>query len=242
MIQRLCHALVLLFAGLLAACGGADSATESLPSLPAEVLPGDWLVMGTSTAAGVGAPAAAGWAALLSEALAGRGVRVTNAARAGTLTYHWIPAATPRPPQRPATIDALDVLKLQPASPRLVVLNFPSNDAMAGIGAEETVDNLLLLRRIERERGAVVLVTSSQPRNDADAAQRATLQAVDTALAAALGDCFVDIHSSLVGDDGGLAAEVTAGDGVHLNALGHRRLFERLLAVIVGARCSAAPR
>lgn len=131
------------------------------------------------------------------------------------------------------------MLNLQPASPRLVLLSFPSNDAMAGIGDGETVDNLLLLRRIELERGAVVLVTSSQPRDDADAAQRATLRAVDAALSAALGDCFVDIRSSLVDDDGGLAADVAAGDGVHLNALGHRRLFERLLAAIVSGRCRA---
>lgn len=242
MIHRSCLVFVLVLAGLLVACGGGNAATDAPPSVPAELLPGDWLVMGTSTAAGVGASTAEGWVALLSQALAGRGASVTNAARAGTLTYHWIPAATPRPPQRPATIEALDVLNLKPTSPRLVVLSFPSNDAMAGISAGETVENLLLLRRIELDRGAVVLVTSSQPRDDADAAQRATMQAVDAALVARLGDCFVDIRSRLVGDDGGLAAEVAAADGVHLNALGHRRLFERLLAAIVSGRCDVSRR
>jgi len=204
----------------------------------AAVLPGDWLVIGTSTAAGVGAPAHEGWVALLGQALAGRGVRVTNAAQAGTLTYHWLPAAAVRPPQRPATIEALDVLKLEPTSPRLVVLSFPSNDAMAGIDASETINNLLLLRRIELDRGAVLLVTSSQPRDDADASQRATMQAVDAALAGKLGHCFVDVRSSLVGAAGGLAPDVGAGDGVHLNARGHRRLFEQLLAAIISGRCS----
>jgi len=242
MLPRFCHTFVLLLAGILAACGGGNTAIEDPPAALAAVLPGDWLVMGTSTAAGVGAPAAEGWVALLGKALAGQGVRVANAARAGTLTYHWLPTATARPPQRPATIEALDVLKLEPASPRLVVLNFPSNDAMAGISAAETVDNLLLLRRIELDRGALVLVTSSQPRDDADAAQRATMQAVDAALMAKLGDCFVDIRSGLVDAVGGLADDVAAGDGVHLNARGHRKLFERLLAVIVSGRCSAAQR
>ena len=165
-------------------------------------------------------------------------MRVTNAAQAGTLTYHWLPAAAVRPPQRPATIEALDVLKLEPTSPRLVVLSFPSNDAMAGIDASETINNLLLLRRIELDRGAVLLVTSSQPRDDADASQRATMQAVDAALAGKLGHCFVDVRSSLVGAAGGLAPDVGAGDGVHLNARGHRRLFEQLLAAIISGRCS----
>jgi lysophospholipase L1-like esterase len=123
-----------------------------------------------------------------------------------------------------------------------VVLNFPSNDAMAGVSAAETVDNLLLLRRIELDRGAVVLVTSSQPRDDADASQRATMQAVDAALVAELGDCFVEVRSSLVGADGGLADDVAAGDGVHLNAQGHRKLFERVLAAIIGSSCFASQR
>jgi lysophospholipase L1-like esterase len=65
------------------------------------------------------------------------------------------------------------------------------------------------------------------------------MQAVDAALTAKLGDCFVDVRSTVVGADGGLAADVAAGDGVHLNALGHRKLFERLLAAILSGRCSA---
>jgi len=242
MIHRFCHVLTLLLAALLAACGGGSNPDGTPPETLSAVAPGDWLVMGTSTAAGVGAPAGQGWVALLDRAVAGHGVTVANASRAGTLTYHWLPAATARPPQRAQTIEALDVLNLQPASPRLVVLSFPSNDAMVGIGAGETLDNLLLLRGIERDRGAAVLVTSSQPRDDADALQRATMQAVDAALAAQLGDCFVDVRSSLVGSDGGLAAEVAAGDGVHLNGQGHRKVFDALWAAIISGHCTAPQR
>jgi lysophospholipase L1-like esterase len=174
--------------------------------------------------------------------MAGHGVSIKNAARAGTLTYQWLPAATPRPPPRPATIDALDVDKVLSAAPSLVVLSFPSNDAMAGIGAGETVYNLLLLRRRALDRGAAVYVTSSQPRDDADATQRATMLDVDAALASQLPDCFVDVRGGLVGADGGIASAVAAGDGVHLNAEGHRRLFERLRAAIVSGRCTAPRR
>ncbi len=234
--------ITLLLVSLLVACGGGDVSTATPPTVPAAVLPGDWLVIGTSTAAGVGAPVDSGWVTLLGQALASRGVRISNVARAGTLSYHWLPAAAARPLQRQATIEALDVLKLEPASPRLVVLSFPSNDTMAGISAGETVDNLLLLRHIELDRGAVVFVTSSQPRNDADTSQRATMQAVDAALQAKLGDCFVDVRSSLVGADGALAADVAAADGVHLNAQGHRKLFDRILAAIVSGRCSMPQR
>jgi lysophospholipase L1-like esterase len=63
------------------------------------------------------------------------------------------------------------------------------------------------------------------------------MQAVDAALAAELGDCFIDVRSSLVDADGGLAADVAAADGVHLNAQGHRKQFDRLLAAIVSGRC-----
>ena len=40
----------------------------------------------------------------------------------------------------------------------------------------------------------------------------------------------------LVGAGGGIAPAVAAGDGVHLNAEGHRRLFERVRAAIVSGR------
>ena len=233
---------MLLLAWALAACGGGTSAADAPPPAAAAVPAGDWVVLGTSTAAGVGAPPGKGWVALLSEDMAGLGVKVKNAARAGTLTYHWLPAATVRPATRPATIDALDVHKVLPAAPSLVLLSFPSNDAMAGFDAGEVVDNLLRLRRIALDRGAVVYVTSSQPRDDADAAQRATMQDVDSALASQLLGCFVDVRSALAGADGGIAPALAAGDGVHLNAEGHRRLFEQVRAAIVSGRCAAPQR
>ena len=252
-MNRVRHALALalapLLTSLLAACGGGGGGgggggtdTAAPNSALEQVAPGDWLVIGTSTAAGIGAPAGEGWADLLARAVAGDGVRVINAARAGTLTYHWLPAATPRPPQRPATIAALDIRSLMPEKPRLVILGFPSNDAMAGIPARETIDNLLLLRRAALERGAVVLVSSSQPRNDADAAQRAVMQAVDAAMSADLGACFVDVRGDLLGNDGGLKPALAAGDGVHLNAQGHRRLFERIMQALTGGHCRPPPR
>jgi lysophospholipase L1-like esterase len=222
---------LLVAAVLVAGCGGGGS--NGAPTTD------EWVVLGTSTAAGAGAPAGQGWVARLAEASAPSGVTVSNAARAGTTTYQWLPAATSRPPQRPATTPELDVTRVLPAAPRVVILAFPSNDAMAGFAAAETVDNLLLLRREARRRGAAVVVTSSQPRNDAGAAQRAAMQAVDATLASRLGPCFVDVRSALADRDGGLAPAYDAGDGVHPNAQGHRAIFEPVWAVIAGGRCTA---
>jgi lysophospholipase L1-like esterase len=239
-IDRRLSCLGMLAALALAACGGGGSSASQPPTLPPAVAPGEWVVLGTSTAAGVGAPPGKGWVARLADASAAYGVTLTNAARAGTTTYQWLPAATSRPPERPATVADLDVQRVLPAAPRLVVLAFPSNDAMAGYGAAETVGNLLLLRREALRRGAVVVVTSSQPRNDAGATERATMRAVDAALAPQLGPCFVDLRTPLADRDGGLAAAVATADGVHPNADGHRVIFEQVWDTIAGGRCTAA--
>lgn len=238
--DRRLSCLLIVAALALSACGGGASPPPGPTGLPADVAPGDWVVLGTSTAAGAGAPPGQGWVARLADAAAGSGVTVVDAARAGTTTYAWLPAATPRPPGRPPTVPELDVQRVLPTRPRLVVLSFPSNDAMAGYAAAETVDNLLRLRREALRRGAVVVVTSSQPRNDAGGPQRAAMQAVDDSLAPQLGPCFVDVRTPLADAGGGLAAELAAPDGVHPNAEGHRRIFDRVWATIASGRCKAA--
>jgi acyl-CoA thioesterase-1 len=223
-------------AGLVALLGLAGCGGGGTPA-PAGPAPERWVVLGSSTAAGVGAAPGQGWAALLGAHWAAEGVAIDNASRAGAVTFQALPVATPRPDGRPPTVPAMDVDTLLAAAPRVVILAFPSNDAMAGYGADETVANLLLLRSRAQARGAAVLVLSSQPRNDAGPAQRETQRATDEALAAGVGPCFVDVRSGLADADGRIAAAYSAGDGVHLNDAGHRWMFERVSAVLAAGAC-----
>jgi len=218
-----------LLLGLLGCGGGAETLAGTAPTR--------WAVLGSSTAAGVGASPGQGWVALLAARVAASGISVDNHARSGAVTYLALPAAAPRPAGRPATDAGLDIDALVAKQPRLVVLAFPTNDAMAGYAAAETIANLTLLRTRALSQGAAVLVLSSQPRNDADASQREAMRLVDETMAQAAGACFVDVRIGLADADGRIVAAYNAGDGVHLNDAGHRWIFERVLAALTAGSC-----
>lgn len=222
-----------LLPGVLSACGGGGGGNEAPTT--------HWTVLGSSTAAGVGATPGQSWVARLDSALRGRGVAVDNRARSGATTYQALPAGTVRPPNRPATDPAQDVATALDSRPRALILAFPSNDAMLGYTATESTANLLQMRDLARQRGVAVIVLSSQPRDDADAQARATMLATDAALAAELGACFVTVRAELADAQGRIAARWSAGDGVHLNDAGHGVVFDRLWATLTGGRCVALP-
>lgn len=230
-------ATLALLAGCLAACGGGGSAEPP----GNEPDPTRWTVLGSSTAAGVGATAGQSWAARLADALRQRGLQLDNRARSGANTYQALPAAEPRASTRPATDPAQDVATALSTRPAALLLAFPSNDALLGYTAAETTANLLRLRALARAQGAAVIVLSSQPRDDANAAAREAMRATDAALAAELGPCFVDVRESLSDGSGRIAPAFAAGDGVHLNNAGHALVFERLWAAIEAGRCLSPP-
>ena len=220
--------------GSNAACGGgSESETVAVP----RVTPGAWAVLGSSTAAGVGAPADQGWVALVGAAQQPNGVVISNLARSGLLSSQALPMGAPptagrAPPDPSANIDRALAL-----SPKLVILAFPTNDAMAGVPAAETVGDWQLIRQRAAQSGAATLVLSTQPRDGLDATQRAILDDTDRQAADAFGACFVAVRAALSDAQGRIAPAYSAGDGVHLNAEGHRVVSERVTAVLAAGRC-----
>ncbi len=229
--RRLRMALVICGASM-SACGGSSDEPVSAAR---------WVVLGSSTAAGVGASAGQGWAARLDSSLRSRGAELDNRARSGATTYDAIPAGAQRAAGRPATDPRQDVTAALAARPRALILAFPSNDAVNGYTAAETTANLRLMLQQAQQRNVPVLVLSSQPRNDSSAQARTAMQDTDAALAVELGDCFVAVRADLTDAQGRLAPEVSAGDGVHLNNLGHGRVYDRLWATITAGRCLSPP-
>ena len=213
----------LLAAASLAGCGGGGSAAGSTDT---------WVVLGSSTAAGTGASPGQAWAdRLRAEAVAAR-AGIDNRARPGTVTWQAMPAGTARPADRPATIASMDIDAVLATRPTLLMLASPTNDTLQGYAADETIANLVALRRRALDAGTAVVVLSTQPRNDASAARRATLRTIDTAMAAEVGACFVAVRAALEGESGGLSATFDSGDGVHPNDAGHALIHERLRAVV----------
>ncbi len=217
-----------------AACGGSAS---NSPTTAQPVAPGVWVVLGSSSAAGVGAPSGQGWVARLEAAQQPAGVTVNNLARSGLLTNQAMPAGSAVTPNEPPPDPTANIDRALQFRPKLVILAFPSNDAMAGVAPPDTVGRWQTIRQRALQGGAATLVLSTQPRNDADAVQRAALAESDRLAAAAFGPCFVALHAALSDAQGNIAPTYSAGDGVHLNAQGHRVVFERVSAVLAGGGC-----
>jgi lysophospholipase L1-like esterase len=217
----------------IGSCGGGSE--DTAPAVP-RVAPGTWSVLGSSSAAGVGAPAGSGWVALVGAAQQASGVVTHNYARSGLLTSQALPADTSLPGRAPPDPTA-NIDRALTSSPKLVILAFPSNDAMAGVPAAETVGHWQLMRQRAAQSGAATVVLSTQPRDDLDATQRAILDDTDRRAADAFGTCFVAVRAALSDATGRIAAAYSAGDGVHLNAEGHRIVSERVMAVLGNGRC-----
>ena len=236
-------ALALALALVLAACGGGGDAADGgaiVPpptSLAPVIAPGEWVVLGSSTAAGVGASPGQGWVALLATEMAPRQVTVHNLARAGALTYQALPTGTVPPPGRPAPDPAINVDRALSHAPRLLLLAFPTNDAVAGYSADETLANLALLRQRAQAQGAAAMLLSTQPRDGLTPAQRDALDETDRRGATLFGPCFVDLRPALLGTDGRLLAAYAAGDGIHLNDTGHGVLHAQVSAALASGRC-----
>ena len=227
----------MLAVGLLGCGGGSGASAPVDPSGPQTVAPGTWVVLGSSTAAGVGASPGQGWVALLAAQVATVGVLIENRGVSGATTYQALPATQTRPSIRPATTQNLDIDAALLTSPRLVIFAFPNNDALSGYTAAETVANLGLLRERARSRGATVILLSSQPRNDASAAQRAVMSEVDQAMRLLAGACFVDVAAALTAPSGGIASPFATSDGVHLSDAGHRLIVDAVSARLYGGQC-----
>ena len=236
--------LCLALLGALAACGGGGGGSApavsppvvTVPAPVAQVRPGTWVVMGSSTAAGAGAPAGKGWVALLGEAHAAAGAQVANIAKGGTVTYEGLSANAPRPAGRPASDPAGNIDQALSRKPVLLIVSYPTNDTALGYSVDETLNNLLAMRAQALAAGVPVVVTSTQPRALGDA-QLAQMRTIDQRLAAEVGGCFVALNQLLAGSDGHLAPAYDAGDGVHPNEQGHRIIQSQVSGLLNSGTC-----
>lgn len=230
---QLTWCLVLLaFAG----CGGGSATAEEALRTPLAA-PGTWVVIGSSTAAGVGAPAGQAWVDLVAKQWHAQGVFVDRLARAGLQTTQALPLGTPLPPGRAKPVADLNIDAALARHPVLVLLSFPSNDAAARIPAAETVGHWHRIAARAAERSVATVVLGTQPRAAFDDGQRAILAETDRLAMAAFGPCHLPLHDVLAGPDDALAAELRSDDGDHLNAEGHARVAARVAAMLNDGRC-----
>lgn len=226
----------------LAGCGGGGASAPVPVQAPVVAAPimqvssGTWVVMGSSTAAGAGAPAGKGWADLLQAALTSHGAQFSNIAVGGSVTYHGLSESASAVAGRPAPNPAANIDQALSRKPVALIVSYPSNDTALGYSVDETVNNLLAIRAKAIAAGVPVMVTSSQPRN-LSAEQLAQMRLIDERIASTAGACFVDVRKMLASTSGNLASQFDSGDGVHPNGAGHRVIAEQFETVVNSQKC-----
>ena len=193
------------------------------------------VILGSSTAEGVGPTAEdSTWVNRLRADL-GPGVRVVNLARGGYTTYQLLPTdaqlaeATEQETgaERPAPDEARNVTAALERRPVAVVLNLASNDSAYGYTLEEQQRGYAAILDAVRDAGVPVWVTTTQPR-DLDPAGRATQVAMRDWLRETYGAGAIDFWTGVATPADGLDPRWDSGDGVHLNDAAHGVLYERV--------------
>lgn len=180
---------------------------DSMSAVQAQLV----VFLGDSLTAGYGLSEEEAFPTLLQEQLLaqGRAVQVVNAGVSGDTTA--------------GGLSRLDWLLAQ--NPDIVVVGLGANDGLQGLSLEETKENLrLIVRRCRESRSAVLLLGMKIPPSyGADYAL-----GFETIFPALADELQVELVPFLLE---GVAADpaLNLADGIHPNAMGHRRLAENVL-------------
>jgi lysophospholipase L1-like esterase len=192
------------------------------------------VIMGSSTAYGTGASVYdSSWvgrttAFLNQNTTDGLDTLVYNIAAPAYTTYQEMPNDFTPPPGRPLPDEFYNITKALSYDPDIVIINLPSNDLSYGYAKSETMSNFRLMYSAVCASGARCYITTPQPRNDFDDAQRDSLFSLVDSVTNAFGAYAVNFWDCLVTTDGQhmLKDELRAtGSSIHVNNMGHQLLF-----------------
>ncbi len=208
------------------------------------------VVLGSSTAEGTGAsPVDSSWVARLQASFRkntsdGIDTVVDNRAKGGYTTYHSMPTGN-SVPNRPAPDPDRNVTYVLNDIPRanVVIINYPSNDITNGFSAKEMMDNLRAMVEILNANNITTYITTTQPRTWLSDEQRTTQRQLVDSIRLNFGLYAINFWDDLVTGDGSntIRSEVSAGDGIHINNLGHRLVFERVQAKNILSTIAQSP-
>lgn len=197
------------------------------------------VVLGSSTAEGTGAwPPDSAWVNRLqfyyrkNTSAGNPDTIVTNLAKGGYTTYRIMPDGYVPPPDRLAPDTDRNVTEALSYNPDVIIINMPSNDIASGYSDVEFMNNLRFLFGHIQSAGVKAFITTTQPRNDLDDFMRQRLRNLVDSINNNFGMYAVDFWNDLATNDGQnrIRPEVSSGDNIHVNNLGHRLLFEEVIS------------
>jgi acyl-CoA thioesterase-1 len=198
------------------------------PSLLAEGQNSTIVVLGSSTAAGVGASSANfAWVELLKFKLRddSKNVNVVNLGIGGSTTFDIMPTGSFVPQSRPAPNTSRNITTALSFHPFLIIINMPTNDVATNYTDEEILANYNTVCSEMDSAHVNYIITGTQPRNLPTAEQRTRLLTLNDKLLKAYPNHVVDILTKLSKSSYYISDYYAAGDGIHLNNRGHRVIF-----------------
>lgn len=199
------------------------------------------VVLGSSTAEGTGPENIAdAWVNLYRDYLTQQDSRfeVINLGKGGYSTYDILPTGTPIKDGVGRTIDTQrNVTKALSLNPGGIIINMPSNDAAYGFPVEDQLANYDLISDLIADQNIPLWVTSVQPKNFGSNTTNKNIQlGMLDAVEKKFGDKTIDFWTALgKSNNNGILPEYDSGDGTHMNAAGHKILFDRVVGAEVGA-------
>jgi sugar lactone lactonase YvrE/lysophospholipase L1-like esterase len=187
-------------------------------------------VLGSSTSAGVGASAPeSSWVGRYRNHLQSLDAEavVVNLGVGGYSTYDVMPTGFEPPHGRPSPDVEHNITAALAYNPRAIIVNLPSNDVANGYSVAEQLANYDTL--VARAGDIPVWITTSQPRDFSDPGLRLLLQVMTDSILTRYAPRAIDVWNGLANPDGTIPAQYGIGDGIHLNDLGHRFIFDRVV-------------
>ncbi len=207
------------------------------------------VILGSSTASGNGATSYdSSWAGRLqtyfrkNTSVSDPDTSIINLAVGGYVTYKIMPDNFIVPPNRPAPDVNANVTKALSYNPDIIIISMPSNDISSGYTENEVMNNFRSLSQLITSKGVRAYITSSQPRNDLDLLHRTQLRELVDSIYNNFGNYSINFWDDLVSLDGQYyLRDDRKTDYVHPNNLGHRFLYDRVVArQIFGAATSSS--
>jgi hypothetical protein len=212
------------------------------------------VVLGSSTAEGFGAsphfpyPPDSSWVKMMAAAYNknpndGLDTTVINLAKGGYTTYHILPTNSYTPNRPPPDTDR-NITKALTYNPDVIIINMPSNDISNGFQKPEIMANWRQLFTIGMNNSISTYITTTQPRDFAPNLVMMQYQKdLRDSVMNVFGNYGINFWDDLVSTNppNDIRPEVAYGDGIHINNLGHRLVFERVMSKFIFSAAVVLP-
>ncbi|HEY0608810.1 MAG TPA: T9SS type A sorting domain-containing protein, partial [Chitinophaga sp.] len=156
---------------------------------------------------------------------------VINLSRGEFVLHNILPTGTPNYTINGSTFSVntnYNITRAVALQPNAIIINMANSDEGRGIPLAKQTADFLALKQYAAQNNIPLWVASTQPRNNLGTAAATRLRQMKDTVFKYFGNKAIDFWTGLAATNGYILAAYNSGDGWHLNAAGHRILFERV--------------